>query len=948
VPAPPGVPVDMDGDGLSDDEERAIGTLTTHPDTDGDGLLDGWEVNGLESHGRLEPLPAYGASPLRKDVFVEIDWMTTDEASAQVSAVIAYQAAADIQRAFRRSGTGIEIHFDLGAGIEDLIPEHLIEPDVDLDQFHDEPDTEKVIPYQSVFPARPTCGPGSGELSLYDVYMGGRFFRPSRRNLFYYAVIVEAGRPVSEQRTEPVTSRSFADDFEDDLARRDQLIASGVHVVCISRKPAPDISPELARYHYSVSLFHELGHAFGLGHGGAILGVGWDNNNYKPNYPSIMNYRYQHCGVDIQDGIPVMDLSRGKLRVPLYETALDESAGMGDLPSKHLLECLGLRSLENQAFPSNVDWNDDGFLGEGPISRDLNDNGELDARAHTDHDDWGKLARSGFAGIGRRAYAGCGMVCRRRGEVSSVLGDFDGDGDQDVFLLRGDEAAWAMSAGGTLAIDPGAVRSGWVGNWEITPGQEFMSGDFLGVGREMVFCHRSTEVAVLDWNSGSPKLAWFEDVRIPVPQGASTEGWKIGISDRFLPVRFSGSPHVEMTVTNGIEVSVLSASGEEDAKIITAWTSGGRMIEWTGGEMANVRPGREMMGGGQTFLIASSSALIEVLGPTSDPGVRPIGRDGYVIPADNGLPPWPIAPDDCIQRADMDGDGALELLIQRPSRLGVVRWIEGAPRLVWAASGSIDGTFDLTGKEKVLLGDLVAGGGMEVLVASGDAWATLGWDAGRGTVALLTVNRGAVPGPWALGAGQSVLVGAFLGDGSGDAALVHDGLRVAVLRFVPESGFQVVKILEGTIGEWPLMPDDILVPARLDADPELEVIVWNGSRIGVLDLAGSASSFIAEIGEDTLEFAVVPTFLRGDANGDAEIDISDAVALLGNLFLSFRQLPCDDSADTDESGELDISDAISLLGFLFNHGRPPQRPGPYKRGIDPTVDELGCKDPAPR
>ena len=940
-------PTDSDGDGLTDAEELALGTNQNHPDSDGDGLLDPWEVSGLESHGRFEPLAVYGADPRVKDVFVEIDWMTTDEGSVQVSAVIAYQAAADIQRAFRRSGTGIRIHFDLGPGIEDLIPEHLIEPDVDLGHFQDEPDTEKVIPYQSVFPARPVCGAGSGEISLYDAYMGGRFFRPSRRNLFYYAVIVESGRPVSERRTEPATSRSFADDFEDDLARRDQLVAAGVHVVCISRKPAPDISPDLARYHYSVSLFHELGHGFGLGHGGAIPGVGWDNNNNKPNYPSIMNYRFQHCGVDIQDGIPVMDLSRGKLRVPLYETALDESAGMGDLPSARVLECLGLESLENAAYPSNVDWNDDGFLGE--VSLDLNDNGEYDTKPHTDHDDWGRLARYGFNGIGRRAYGGCGMICRRGGEVSSVLGDFDGDGDQDLFLLRGNEAAWAMSAGGALAIDPGAVRREWIGNWEITPGQDLVTGDFLGSGREMVFCHRGTEVAILDWSSGSPKLTWFEDVRIPVAPGESTEGWKIGVSDRFLPLRFSGSTHVEMTVTNGIEVSVLSASGGEDAKIITAWTSGGRMIEWTGGEMANVRPGREMTGGDQTFLIASSSALIEVLGPPSDPGVRPIGRDGYVIPADNGLEPWPIAAGDCTLRADMDGEGALELLILRPSRLGVVRWIDGAPRLVWSASESIDGTFELTGNEKVFVGNLVAGGGMEVLVASGDTWAALGWDAGLGTLSLLGVSRGEIPGGWTLLAGQSVLVGDFLGDGSGEAVLVHDGTSLAVLRFATESGFHAVKVLDGTVGAWPIMPDDILVPARLDEDPALEVIVWNGPRIGVLDLASPASMFLAEIGSETLEFATIPTFVRGDANGDAEIDISDAVALLGTLFLGFRPPACDDAADTDDSGELDVSDAISLLTFLFNRRNqdPPPAPGPYRRGIDPTIDDLGCKDPAP-
>src|SRR3990167_7213078 len=47
-------------------------------DTDGDGLLDEWEINGYDHDGDGiidVDLPAMGANPLRKDIFVEIDWM---------------------------------------------------------------------------------------------------------------------------------------------------------------------------------------------------------------------------------------------------------------------------------------------------------------------------------------------------------------------------------------------------------------------------------------------------------------------------------------------------------------------------------------------------------------------------------------------------------------------------------------------------------------------------------------------------------------------------------------------------------------------------------------------------------------------------------------------------------------------------------------------------------
>ncbi len=56
------------------------GSLASAPDgdSDHDGLLDNWEICGLDSTGNGSvdvDLPAMGAHPYRQDVFVEIDWM---------------------------------------------------------------------------------------------------------------------------------------------------------------------------------------------------------------------------------------------------------------------------------------------------------------------------------------------------------------------------------------------------------------------------------------------------------------------------------------------------------------------------------------------------------------------------------------------------------------------------------------------------------------------------------------------------------------------------------------------------------------------------------------------------------------------------------------------------------------------------------------------------------
>ena len=85
--------------------EISVGSTTG--DRDGDGLLDGWERLGFDEDGDSVvdvDLPAFGASPTHKDLFVELDTMTDLAISrAQVAAVKAAFAAAPSS-----AGTGAE------------------------------------------------------------------------------------------------------------------------------------------------------------------------------------------------------------------------------------------------------------------------------------------------------------------------------------------------------------------------------------------------------------------------------------------------------------------------------------------------------------------------------------------------------------------------------------------------------------------------------------------------------------------------------------------------------------------------------------------------------------------------------------------------------------------------------------------------------------------------
>lgn len=89
----------------------------------------------------------------------------------------------------------------------------------------------------------------------------------------------------------------------------------------------------------------------------------------------------------------------------------------------------------------------------------------------------------------------------------------------------------------------------------------------------------------------------------------------------------------------------------------------------------------------------------------------------------------------------------------------------------------------------------------------------------------------------------------------------------------------------------------------------------------------------------------VEYLMRGDANGDGLVDLSDSISLLDQLFLGGSASRCPDAADANDDGEIDISDPTYILLVLFLGGAALPPPGP-ECGEDPTEDTLGeCESP---
>jgi plastocyanin len=83
-------------------------------------------------------------------------------------------------------------------------------------------------------------------------------------------------------------------------------------------------------------------------------------------------------------------------------------------------------------------------------------------------------------------------------------------------------------------------------------------------------------------------------------------------------------------------------------------------------------------------------------------------------------------------------------------------------------------------------------------------------------------------------------------------------------------------------------------------------------------------------------------FLRGDANADGLVDLSDAIGVLFVLFEGAGEPPCPDALDADDDGILGMADASAILEHLFLGGPPPPRPYP-RPGADRTEDGLRCR-----
>ncbi len=313
-------------------------------DDDQDGLCNGWErAKGIDLNGdgaitlcvdslNCPDLQLEDANPDVMDIYVEVDRLanTTFNPSSLQAVKDAFATVPAALMANGQEAGGIKIHLEL-----------------------DETDLTLLSGTQTWQPHASGSDCSLHQMPDMAQFRAQRFGTPNQR---WHQDVIDAKRKIYRHLIfggiqSPKTHSGRADPFGNEA------------IVTLDAFPVAAISPDWQ----AATVMHELGHTFGLRHGGG------DHNQYKPNYVSVMNYTWQlRANVNV-DSVPSMklfdaawqlDYSRRQLDT-LDEGGLSEPAGING--SIHDFTPRGpLRACPNPSFLCArlermwrwIDWNE--------------------------------------------------------------------------------------------------------------------------------------------------------------------------------------------------------------------------------------------------------------------------------------------------------------------------------------------------------------------------------------------------------------------------------------------------------------------------------------------------------------------------------------------------------------------------------------------------------------
>jgi hypothetical protein len=315
-------------------------------DSDKDGISDKFESEGIDINNDEKidlHLKELGAKPNHKDLFVEMDYMSTYKPSEDAKNLLI--DAFNKGKVTNPDGTqGINLHL-------------IIDQELRYNEFIKISDIEKIksenfgTGIERVDSNFPNIKKAKSSIFHYGIFAN---------KILEYPLNTGIGFHVHPMLRHPTDLPPIAMEF---------VVALGP----IKEKYGPNsITADIQ----ASTLMHELGHNLGLTHAGDHI----NNDKYQPNYFSVMNYLFQLGQIPLKPN----PLDYSSCKIDLHEGALNELKGIEDCislpfkrPSAFQTE---INCLNDNAPPkriktnSQTNWNSEGGFQTIIVQHDFNCN----------------------------------------------------------------------------------------------------------------------------------------------------------------------------------------------------------------------------------------------------------------------------------------------------------------------------------------------------------------------------------------------------------------------------------------------------------------------------------------------------------------------------------------------------------------------------------------------